>query len=173
MGTDGQELLFELTLERDAADSSVLLVYARSATRQCVVAQTAHRSQQIVRAFEASVDLVRICERRNGIVRWIFASESFKTVLGHEPASIMGNISELSHLFRDVERLETLPRLAEEYRHKPYPDGGLIVEYPFKHAKGGRLMWFEHKMCPLPDNPDCVSIISRDISDRRKKQKLE
>lgn len=125
----------------------------------------------VIRALDSAFDLVAhfaICETRANLV-WVSASHS--TVLGHPLSSYRGDLSALTHLHPPSFMEEHLPKLIASLHSGEMPDG-FTFEAPMLHADGHEV-WFECRIKRMERSPCDVLIISRDITDRRERHRLE
>jgi len=122
------------------------------------------------KAFNLSLDLVRRVHIADGVATHLFCSPSFSHVLGHAPASLLGDVRSCTQLLGS-EQLSQIGKMCEAFELNKLPNGHK-VEYPFLSADGTQV-WCEHKLSFDPDRTCEVVIISRDISERREKEQLE
>ena len=86
------------------------------------------------RSMSMLTDLVRMIEVRDGISRTIWASPSFRTVLGHDPKSMVGDMKTHKHVYTTPFREKLLPMLITTASGIA-PDGR-TAQYPFVHHDG-------------------------------------
>ena len=141
------------------------------------------RDESFKKHFGFTYDLVRCIHIRDGVhLSHVFVSPSFATALGHHPESLLGEVDEgLSSLRiggRDPPRAalfspETL--LKVQQLAAALKDGrlkaGFTDVYPLLHA-GGHEVPYEHR-CYLGSGENEVIVVSRDISERLARQRLE
>ncbi|KOO25632.1 pas fold family protein [Chrysochromulina tobinii] len=126
-------------------------------------------SERLLRSFDLSLDLVtQIDFAKENAPSIYYASPSFRAVLGHSPHDVLGDCAQLEMLF-STQSLELLRLFIQQMRSGK---DGVTVEYPMLHIDGHEV-WFEHKASRHPENPDCVIVVSRDITDRRERHRLE
>ena len=87
------------------------------------------------RSMSMLTDLVRMIEVRDGISRTIWASPSFRTVLGHDPKSMVGDMKKHKHVYTTPFREKLLPMLITTAESGIAPDGR-TAQYPFVHHDG-------------------------------------
>ena len=126
-------------------------------------------SERLLRSFDLSLDLVtQIDFAKENAPSIYYASPSFRAVLGHSPHDVLGDCAQLEMLF-STQSLELLRLFIQQMRSGK---DGVTVEYPMLHIDGHEV-WFEHKASRHPENPNCVIVVSRDITDRRERHRLE
>ncbi|KAL3906159.1 MAG: hypothetical protein SGPRY_010656 [Prymnesium sp.] len=125
-------------------------------------------SERLYRSYALSLDLVTQLDMSDPPEIY-YASPSYLTVLGHPPSNVV-----------DGDYNQTV-RLLSPLAGKPFSyvielmmteDDGFTMEYPLRHVDGHEIM-FEHKGSRHPDNANCLVIISRDVTDRQERHRLE
>ena len=150
------------------------LAYVQVYKHETEIAETEAKArtleERLRRCFSICHDQMMQFDRSSGVVRITRASNSFLSVFGHRPESVLGDPRELTHLFRAEDMPELMSRLL----------GGGIWEQVMLHADGHEVM-FEHKVSTavashdedVADEDNMVILISRDITDRVERQRLE
>lgn len=140
--------------------------------RGCIEPPSAESEQNI--AFDLTLDLVRRVQIKNGKPIHTYVSPSFGKVLGYMPGELLGSVEALSEAGKLIPR-SMIPKLnaAAQKIVSGEMKNGFMVEYQFLHAEG-HLVWFEHRICfDVANRPGELIIISRDISERRERERLE
>ena len=123
---------------------------------------------QLRRSFDLSHDLVRQVDLSGDNLHHYYISPSFKSVLGHEPESLLGDARALSQLFPKM-HLERISMLKKRILSN---SESFIEEGPLLHADGHEVL-FEHRVNRHPDSNEFAVIISRDLTQRLERQRLE
>ncbi|KAL1504035.1 hypothetical protein AB1Y20_010447 [Prymnesium parvum] len=164
------QLLLSVCARRDIAGMVVgVLGIGQDVTQLLKAENTAtqyvgHYSERLVRSLESSHDLVIQIEYPH----IFYASPSFQPVLQFAPSNVLGDVTKLTHVFPQsfVDQISSvLNRML---------DGAAVftVEHPLLHANG-KEVFFEHKFSRHPEHAGCVVVVSRDITDRLERHRLE
>ena len=140
------------------------------------------RDESFKKHFGFTYDLVRCIHIRDGVHLSVFVSPWFATALGHHPESLLGEVDEgpvvaahwrpRSAAGRAVSpetllKVQQLAAAPKDGRLK----AGFTDVYPLLHA-GGHEVPYEHR-CYLGSGENEVIVVSRDISERLARQRLE
>ena len=120
---------------------------------------------------DSSFDLISVIEVRNGKAFQLYSSKSYKTLLGHDPQTCNGDISELTHLNTKHFLTDVMPGLNAAFEAGQVPDG-YTGEIKYLHADGYEVP-FEFRISIDNANPHRFVNISRDITDRLERQRLD
>jgi len=123
-----------------------------------------HPSERLLRSMEASHDLVMQIEYPH----IFYASPSFQTVLQFAPANVVGDISKLTHIFPT----SFADQIASIRNRMDTSAADFTVESPLLDANGKQVI-FEHKLSRHIEHAGCLVIVSRDITDRLERHRLE
>ena len=121
--------------------------------------------------LDLASDLVTHMEIKNGTTTLLYCSASYEAVLGHQPKTCVGNVDGLTHLY-PPSFLASQPReRAAAFESRRIADGS-TMETPLLHADGHEI-WFEERVKIDPADPNKLLLVSRDITDRRERHRLE
>ena len=121
--------------------------------------------------LDLASDLVTHMEIKNGTTTLLYCSASYEAVLGHQPKTCVGNVDGLTHLY-PPSFLASQPReRAAAFESRRITDGS-TMETPLLHADGHEI-WFEERVKIDPADPNKLLLVSRDITDRRERHRLE
>jgi len=112
---------------------------------------------------------VALVELRDGVLRFTLCSPSYKTRLGHTPGALQLEVTKLSALFGEQGAEEVGRTLAAAFDGS----GKDTWEQPLLHAADHSEVWFEHRTNLDQSDPNVALLVSRDITDRRERQRLE
>jgi len=174
---EGHEVTFEYRISIDRTKPQQLMVISRDITdrraRQRLEEERRANEAQLdlFRLFDVSFDLMALIEIRDGKAMRLYSSQSHKTILGHEPESCNGDASKMPHLITDQYSIEETPKLVAAFEAGQIPDG-FVGEVPHLNASGD-VVWFEYRISIDPAKSRQFIVISRDITDRRERQRLE
>ena len=177
LNAEGHKLQFEFKVALIASESSKCLILYRSITdeRERVKLEVERRANQsqleLSRMFNASFDLVTMIEVRNGTSVRLYSSKSHEVVLGHTPESCNGDCRTLQHIYPIEYLTNELPKLIAAFEAGEIPNG-FMGELPLLHVNG-HTVFFEYRVSLDLERPEQLSIICRDITDRRERQCLE
>jgi PAS domain S-box-containing protein len=127
--------------------------------------------EDLLQCLDNSFDLVALYEVKDGISTRTWCSASHLTILGHELVACNGDQRTPTHLFpTDFLEIE-LPGLISAFESGEMHDG-LIGEQVMLCADSQE-KWFEWRMKTNPRLKNRFILISREITDRRERHRLE
>lgn len=181
---DGREIRFEHRNTLDPCDPHKCIVFFRDISdrlererlelkraQELAEFKRAHEQLEFFRQFDLSFDLVAIIEVHEGISNRLYSSQSYSTVLGHDTSLLLGDAMHLKSLF-PPEFLEHQLPLMITLLEDGLLQNGHIFEADLFHIEGHRII-FEHRLSIDCLNSSRVVIVSRDITDRRERHRLE
>ncbi|KAL3917887.1 MAG: hypothetical protein SGPRY_006226 [Prymnesium sp.] len=125
-------------------------------------------SERLYRSYALSLDLVMHIDVTSK-PQIYYASPSFQSVLGHPNSNLVDNFDQAMRLLSPKKDGQSFSAVVDRMRVEA---DGFTIEHPLRHIDG-REVYFEHKASRHPDNLNCIIVISRDITDRRERHRLE
>ena len=133
-----KQVPFEHSVHPDPSDPNAALLVSRDITERLegarLKAMQAHQ-EALLRQFDLSFDLVAQIDVHNGGSKRLYSSTSHLTVLGHEPSTLIGDETTLTHLYTADFLAYQLPALIAAFEAGEVP-GGFTGEIELKHADG-------------------------------------
>ena len=137
---DHHEVPFEHSVHPDPTDPNAALLVSRDITDRLETARlkaVQAAQETLLRTFDLSFDLVTQIEVRDGVSTRLYSSTSHRTVLGHDPSTLTGDETTLTHLYPSEFLANKLPRLIAAFEAGKIPSG-FTGELALKHADGSR-----------------------------------
>ena len=146
---DHHEVPFEHSVHPDPSDPNAALLVSRDITDRLETARLKAvqiAQETLLRTFDLSFDLVTQIEVRDGVSTRLYSSTSHRTVLGHDPSTLIGDETTLTHLFPSEFLSNELPRLIAAFEGGEIPHGA-TGKRALLHADGSarlsnqRILW--------------------------------
>ena len=136
-----------------------------------IAAANAKAEKALLDLLDDGPDLVSQVEIKDSVATRVWSSRSHEAILGHPAQDCTGDVMKLTNLYAADFLERDLPDLIAAFQNGCLPDGA-CGEDQLLHSDGRRLC-FEWRMKICRGLPGRITVISRDITDRKERQRLE